>query len=77
MALDLKIVGGTLVLDGEQVRAGLGIKDGRISQIAAEAYLPQAEETIDASGRLVLPGARRVRCCPRSSTFSGTRGTSR
>jgi len=57
MALDLKIVGGTLVLDGGPVRAGLGIKDGRVVQIADDAYLPEATETIDATGRHVLPGA--------------------
>jgi dihydroorotase len=57
VALDLKIIGGTLVLDGATVRAGLGIRDGRIVQIAAEAYLPEASETIDATGRYVLPGA--------------------
>jgi dihydroorotase len=57
MALDLKIVGGTLVLDGAPVRAGLGIRDGRIVQIADDAYLPEAAETIDAPGRLILPGA--------------------
>jgi dihydroorotase len=56
MALDVKIVGGTLLLDGHEVRAGLGIKDGRTVQIAADAYLPEASETIDATGRHVLPG---------------------
>jgi dihydroorotase len=57
MALDLKIVGGTLLLEGQEVRAGLGIKDGRVAQIAADGYLPDASEIIDASGRHVLPGA--------------------
>jgi dihydroorotase len=57
MALDLKIVGGTLFVDGASVRAGLGIKDGRVVQIAADRYLPDAAETIDATGRHVLPGA--------------------
>ena len=57
MALDLKIVGGTLVLDGETVRAGLDISNGRIVQIAADDYLPDAAESIDASRRHVLPGA--------------------
>src|SRR5689334_3285142 len=57
MSLDLAIAGGTLVVGGEQVRDGLGIKDGRIALIAAQPYLPQATETLDATGGLVLSGA--------------------
>jgi dihydroorotase len=57
MALDMKIVGGTLVLNGQEVRAGLGIKGGRVAQIAADDYIAEAGETIDATGRHVLPGA--------------------
>jgi dihydroorotase len=57
MTLDVKIIGGTLVLGGTEVRAGLGIKAGRVAQIAADEFLPDAAETIDATGRHVLPGA--------------------
>ncbi len=34
----------------------VGIKVGRIVAIGEEAYLPQAERVIDATGRYVLPG---------------------
>jgi dihydroorotase len=57
MSLDVRIVGGTLVVGGELVRAGLGIKDGRVAVVATEPWLPDAAETIDATGRYVLPGA--------------------
>ena len=57
MALDLKIVGGTVVSSRGTHRTGIGIKDGKVALVAADEYLPDAAETIDAKGRYVLPGA--------------------
>lgn len=54
--LDLAIAGGTVVLSGEIVSADVGVKDGRIAQIAAPGALPPAARTIDAKGLNVLPG---------------------
>jgi dihydropyrimidinase len=51
---DLAINGGTLVLPAGPLPAHLGIRDGRIAVISGEPV--EAAETIDASGRIVLPG---------------------
>lgn len=54
---DAVVSGGTVVLPGRgAVRADVGIREGRISAIG-ELASGDAEETIDASGMLVLPGA--------------------
>jgi len=55
--LDLKITNGTLVIPGTgQVRAGVGIKDGKVVAIDAEDRLEEAATTIDAAGKHVIPG---------------------
>ena len=51
---DLAIRGGTVVTASDRYRADIGIRDGRIIQIA-EAVEGAAQE-IDATGLLVLPG---------------------
>lgn len=51
---DLAIRGGTLVSASDQFRADLGIRDGKIVEIAAE--ITDAREEIDATGLMVLPG---------------------
>ncbi|AQS47233.1 dihydropyrimidinase [Thioclava nitratireducens] len=51
---DLAIRGGTLVTASDQFRADLGIRDGKIVEIAAE--IADAREEIDATGLMVLPG---------------------
>jgi dihydropyrimidinase/allantoinase len=55
---DLVVLGGTLVLPytGE-VRADVGIRDGRIAALADGLSSADGAEAIDARGRLVLPGA--------------------
>jgi dihydropyrimidinase len=52
---DLAINGGTVVLPAGPVAANLGVRDGRIAAIASEPL--DATETLDATGRIVLPGA--------------------
>lgn len=55
--LDLAVVGGTTVTGAGAVAADLGISDGRIVVIAAPGRLTQdATNTVDASGKYVVPG---------------------
>lgn len=56
MAVDLAITGGTLVSAEGRVQADLGIRDGRIAAIVAPGTRLQATDSIDATGRHVLPG---------------------
>ena len=60
MTFDLAIRGGTLVTAADVVRADLGIVGGRISAIAER--IGDAQRTIDATGRLVLPGGIDAHC---------------
>jgi imidazolonepropionase-like amidohydrolase len=55
--IDLLIKNG-LIVDGQAILPGsLVIDDGRIAaRLASRTDLPAARETIDAGGRLVLPG---------------------
>lgn len=52
--LDFAIRGGTVVTASDRFRADIGVKDGRIVEIAET--VADAREEFDASGRLVLPG---------------------
>lgn len=59
--IDLAIVNGTVITmdpDRRVLRGGaVGIRDGRIVAVEADAAsLPDARETIDAAGKIVLPG---------------------
>ena len=51
---DLVISGGTLVTASDTMEADLAVKDGRIAAIGMS--LGRAKRTIEAKGRLVLPG---------------------
>ena len=55
---DVVVLGGLAVLPGcGAMRADVGVKDGRISAVG-EGFSPRdADEAIDAEGKLVLPGA--------------------
>lgn len=52
--LDLVIRNGMVATAADVMRCDIGVKDGRIVALATE--LPQADQEIDASDRLVLPG---------------------
>ena len=55
---DTVVLGGQAVLPGQgPVRADVGIKDGRVSVLGEGLASGDAEEVVDATGRLVLPGA--------------------
>ena len=56
-SFDTAVLNGRAVLPGgEPVRADVGIKDGRIAAVG-EISSGEAEEVVDAEGKLVLPGA--------------------
>ena len=57
MPADTIIRGGTLVGPTGTVEASIAIRDGRIVAVGEESSLPAADEVVDASGRLVMPGA--------------------
>jgi dihydropyrimidinase len=56
MAVDTVLTGGRLVTATGTREAALAIDDGTIVGISDRTQLPDAEETVDVSGRLILPG---------------------
>src|ERR671920_418248 len=55
---DTAVLGGQAVLPGQGlIRADVGIKDGRVSAIEESLSSGDADEVVDAAGKLVLPGA--------------------
>ncbi len=56
MPVDLVIKNGTVCSVGGRFRASVAVDDEKIVAIGKEANLPQADETIDASGLLIMPG---------------------
>ena len=56
--LDLVVAGGRVVTATEVLdEAAVGIRGGRIVAVASLDDLPPAARTIDATGKIVLPGA--------------------
>ncbi|KKK38922.1 hypothetical protein WQ57_06125 [Mesobacillus campisalis] len=54
--LDLVIKNGTVInADGEQ-KCDVAIKDGKIVALGMSSYFPEANKTIDAAGKYVMPG---------------------
>ncbi|MGH3680332.1 MAG: dihydroorotase [Natronosporangium sp.] len=57
-AYDLVVTGGTAVLPGVgEVRADLGVRDGRIATITDRLRPADGDRHLDATGKVVLPGA--------------------
>ncbi|GAA3935603.1 dihydroorotase family protein [Microbacterium soli] len=56
MTIELKITGGTVVTPSGPVEADLLVADGRVAGIVASGIGVEADRTIDATGKLVLPG---------------------
>jgi len=54
--VDLNIVNAKIFLEDGLVEANLGIDQGKIVVIGKESTLPKASETINASGKIVIPG---------------------
>lgn len=67
---DLAITGGTLVSATGRVTADLGVRDGRIAAIVAPGTPLDAERTLDASGKHVLPGVIDVHSHHREPGFT-------
>lgn len=56
MVVDTVISGGTLVTAEGVLDASVALNDGIIEAIGRESALPDADQTIDASGHFVMPG---------------------
>ncbi len=54
---DLVVHGGTIVTPDTQYLASIAIKDGKILAIGEKDAMPEAKETLDATGLHILPGA--------------------
>jgi dihydroorotase len=54
---DLVVNGGIVVSSDAEYHASIAIKDGRIQAIGAREAMPEAKETLDATGLHILPGA--------------------
>jgi dihydropyrimidinase len=57
---DLAITGGTVVLPSGAASVNIGVRGGLIAAISADAMV--ARETVNATGRLVLPGGVDAHC---------------
>jgi allantoinase len=55
-AFDLLVTGGTVVLPDREVRADVGMRDGKVAALLAPGTAASAVETLDASRQHVLPG---------------------
>jgi dihydropyrimidinase len=55
--LDTLVAGGRVVTSTDVLDAAVGIRDGRIVAVGPPEDLPRAARTIDATGKLVFPGA--------------------
>src|SRR5215218_390915 len=56
LMLDMAVINGEAVTLGGRAHLDVGVANGRIAFLAAPGSLPEAAQTIDASGLLVLPG---------------------
>jgi len=56
MTVDLVIKNGTIYSAHDSLRAGIAVNDEKIVAIAKEPNLPKADKTIDASGKVIIPG---------------------
>lgn len=54
--VDTLITGGTVVKNHSSSKSSIAIDDGTIVAVGDESSLPPAKETIDATGKVVLPG---------------------
>lgn len=54
---DLVVNGGTIVASDTHYQASIAIKDGKILAIGNQDAMPAAQETLDATGLHILPGA--------------------
>src|SRR5438309_9707167 len=55
--LDLVVTGGIVVTSDVLARLDIGIAEGKVVLLGSASHHPHAEKQIDATGKLVLPGA--------------------
>lgn len=55
-AFDLLVAGGTVVLPDRELRADVGVKDGKVVALLAPGTAASATRVFDATGKHVLPG---------------------
>lgn len=56
MSVDTVIQGGTVVTADDTIEASVAIDEGEIVAVGNPTAMPDADETVDASGLLVMPG---------------------
>jgi dihydroorotase len=54
--VDMLFVGGDIFTPGGLIRGTLGVEKGKIAFISSSDWTPPASETIDVSGKVVVPG---------------------
>ena len=54
--LDLILKNGKFYVDDHFENVCVGVKNGKITTISEEAYMPQAKEVLDLEGQYVIPG---------------------
>ena len=54
--LDLGVKNGKVYVDGSFRECDVGIKDGKFVLVGMSGTLPEAQRTIDATGKYVIPG---------------------
>ncbi len=57
MTVDLVVKGGKVVTVNGIFEVGVAIDEGRIVKVAKETRLPRSDKTVNAEGRVILPGA--------------------
>jgi len=67
---DLVVSGGTVATAADTFTADIGVKDGRVAALAADLG-GDAARTIDATGKLVLPGGVEAHCHIEQESSSG------
>lgn len=55
--MDLIFRGGTIVTDGLEIQADLGVTNGRVSHIGVDLQGDERTQSLDAQGRYLFPGA--------------------
>ena len=56
MSVDTVIQGGTVVTADDTIEASVAIDEDEIVAVGSRAAMPDAENSVDASGLLVMPG---------------------
>ena len=73
--IDLFINNATIVTSNAKhdviTKGGLGVNEGRITEITKDGQTLEAKQVIDANGQIVMPGLINVHCHAPSSLFRG------